>query len=764
MLSNNSNDQNINTSSPSANSSREALDVNFSEYLSKVRRRWKPALAIFLLTLGVTGLLSLLQEKTYSAEGKLLFKQKSAAQYTGVGKQAGTLEPLLTNQTPLSTQIEVLRSEPVIQQVIDRRKLTDKKGEPLKTKDFREKLVTDLVGGTDVVEIKYKHPDAKVASEVVNSLMDVYVKEQIRGNQSEPAAATDFITKELPGVQTKVAEAESNVSKFRTQNGIVDIDDEKQGLVGTLGSLNQQIVTTGSDLQGVQAQTASLQSQLGLDLNQAVATNQLGASPEVQSILEQINVTESELSKERQRFNDEHPTIVALLEKKANLNQQLSGLVATSVGQGVEVSQGLLSSKDGTKENQLERFITLKIDELSLQRQVGSLYQSQQEYLKRAKQLPSLEKKDRELVRTAESAGKTYKTLLDSLQEAQITENQQTGNTDIVERAIVPDKGSSGRLILMGLGLVLGTFLANLSVILLEMQDRSIQSLAEIKRKFAFQTIGITPLEPLSSQGKIVTREEPDSFSSEVYRMIQANLKFLTSDKPPKVILITSSVPEEGKSTVAANLATAIAQLGRNVLLIDGDLRRSSQHILWGVDNNKGLKDIVADNASPISVIKRPMAKLSLLTSGLVSSNPLAVLDSPVLSDFVGRSRREYDLILIDAPPLPVTADVLTLSKLVDGIVFVTRPGIIEQESAELAQETLASTKQKVLGMVVNGVKPNDFDRYSYHGRYAKSYYEKDGLGNSAPNSLNGNKEPASVMSEHNNSNGNTAKIKKTKL
>ena len=92
---------------------------------------------------------------------------------------------------------------------------------------------------------------------------------------------------------------------------------------------------------------------------------------------------------------------------------------------------------------------------------------------------------------------------------------------------------------------------------------------------------------------------------------------------------------------------------------------------------------------------------------------------------FINRTRREYDLILIDAPPLPVTADVLTLGKLADGIVFVTRPGVVEHESANLAQEALATTKQKVLGMIVNGVKANDFTRHSYHGRYGQSYFKQ---------------------------------------
>ena len=120
MLSNNPNGHNINNSSSPKAPQRDSLDVNVNEYFVKVKRRWKPALSIFLLTVGVTAVLSLLQEKTYQAQGKILFKQRNAAEYTGIGEEAGTLEPLLVNQTPLSTQIEVLQSEPVIQQVIDR--------------------------------------------------------------------------------------------------------------------------------------------------------------------------------------------------------------------------------------------------------------------------------------------------------------------------------------------------------------------------------------------------------------------------------------------------------------------------------------------------------------------------------------------------------------------------------------------------------------------------------------------------------------------
>jgi capsular exopolysaccharide synthesis family protein len=272
------------------------------------------------------------------------------------------------------------------------------------------------------------------------------------------------------------------------------------------------------------------------------------------------------------------------------------------------------------------------------------------------------------------------------------------------------------------------------------MQDRTLKTVAEVKQRFPYNVLGIIPQESEENKTGIVVQQHPDSFVSELYRMIQANLKFMTLKKTPKVILITSSVPEEGKSTVTANLAAAIAQLGRRVLLIDGDLRNPSQHGLWGISNQVGLKDVLNNQASLRTVVSQPLAQLDLLAGGYVPSNPLALLDSEEMSNLVARARQDYDLVLIDAPPLPITADVLTLSKMVDGILFISRPGVVDQESAALANETLATTGQEVLGMVINGVKAKEFDRYSYYAKYAKRYLSKQ-----KPNSNNGSVSEARV-------------------
>lgn len=704
---------------------RSEFDINVGEYYLKFKRRWLPALSVFALTIATTVFLTSFLEKTYKSEGKILFRKNAPNSLLDIADNANEFDSILNTQTPLSTEKLRMTSDPVLQQTIDRLKLENADGEPLKTQELKQKLSVEIVGGTDVIAIEYQDVDPIISSKVVNTLMDVYIEEHIRSNRSATASADSFITNTIPKIEDKLQGLESRLQSFYEQHQLVDLQEEKKILVTEIGNLNRQISNVGAELQGKKAQTASLGNQLGLNLKQAIAANQLGNTPQVQSILEQLGTTETELSQERQRFNDSHPMVASLKEKKQALNSQLRRLVSQYVG--ANISEGLLQAS-GIRENQLERFINLKIEELSLQTELSSLYQYQQVYLDRAKQIPRLEKQEQSLLREVESARSTYNTLLENKSDIDVLVNQQTGNAEVIESGRVPQEGSTGRLPLLLLGSLMGIFLANLTIILLEMQDRTIKTIPEIKQKFAYQVLGIVPLDTLqNSQGGIVVQREPDSFASEIYRMIQTNLKFLAVKRQPKVILMTSSVPGEGKSTVAANLAAAMAQLGKKVLLVDGDLRKASQHHLWQLSNQAGVKDVITHKTPLAKAVLQPMKQLDVLTSGIIAPNPLALLDSPEMSELIAQARREYELIIIDAPPMAVTADVLTLSKLADGIVFVSRPGIVEQESAELAQETIANANlsQKILGMVINGVKPREFDRYSYHAKYSKNYFSR---------------------------------------
>ncbi|MEN9518767.1 MAG: hypothetical protein RLZZ381_1355, partial [Cyanobacteriota bacterium] len=339
---------------------RAEFDINIEEYLLKLKRRWLPALSVFVVTVGTTLVLTSFLEKTYQSEGKILFKKNTPNALLNLGEDTNEFNSLLNTQTPLSTEKLRMISEPVLQQTIDQLKLENSLGEPLKVKELKEKLAIEIVGGSDVISIEYKDPNPIIASKVINTLMDVYIKEHVRSNKSATVNADSFISSTIPKIETKLDSLEANLQGFYEKNQVVDLQEEKRTLVTDIGTLNREISGVGAELQGKKAQTDSLQNQLGLNLRQAISTVQLGNTPQVQSILEELNTTEAELSKERQRFNDNHPAVISLQQKKQNLNSQLQGLIREYVG--TKVSEGLLLS-DNLKENQVEKFINLKIDE-----------------------------------------------------------------------------------------------------------------------------------------------------------------------------------------------------------------------------------------------------------------------------------------------------------------------------------------------------------------------------------------------------------------
>jgi capsular exopolysaccharide synthesis family protein len=258
------------------------------------------------------------------------------------------------------------------------------------------------------------------------------------------------------------------------------------------------------------------------------------------------------------------------------------------------------------------------------------------------------------------------------------------------------------------------------------MRDKSLKTLKEIREVFGYPLLGVIPLSANKTNSRkrdaeltnpeIAVRDMPNSLTSEIYRMIQANLKFLSSDKVVKTIVVTSAVPKEGKSTVSANLATAIAQLGRRVLLIDADMRVPSQHHLWQLTNVAGLSEVLVGQSAFDIAVNKVIDNLDVLTAGVRPPNPLALLDSKRMASLIEDFSSKYDCVIIDAPPALLAADALALSQMSDGILLVSRPGVIDSSSAPALQEMLDRANHNILGLVVNGIiDKHESSNYFYH-------------------------------------------------
>ena len=219
----------------------------------------------------------------------------------------------------------------------------------------------------------------------------------------------------------------------------------------------------------------------------------------------------------------------------------------------------------------------------------------------------------------------------------------------------------------------------------------------------------------------LISYQKSKSPIVEAYKTLRTNIQFSFPDGKLKVLLITSSSPAEGKSTTAANLAITMAESGMRVLLLDSDLRKSAQHRAFGVPNTKGLTNVLVENADYKQLVQNPGIKgLDILTSGPKPPNPSELLGSEKMKDFVETLKEDYDLIILDTPPvLPVT-DAAVLSPLADGVVLVAAHGRATYDALYQAKLSLEKVNAKILGVLLNRVP------VSSHGGYYYYYYYDD--------------------------------------
>jgi capsular exopolysaccharide synthesis family protein len=293
-------------------------------------------------------------------------------------------------------------------------------------------------------------------------------------------------------------------------------------------------------------------------------------------------------------------------------------------------------------------------------------------------------------------------------------------------------------------GSLAGILLSAAVVYLLEKIDKRIKSVEQVRELFEYTLLATIPdfSKTNRSVNAIATSDErrlaipvlerSHSFITESYRMLHANLTFFNSDKLMQVIVVTSSVPKEGKSTTVANLAAVIANLGYRVLVVDADLRRPSQHEIWQIPNEAGLKNFIAtrgDLSNPI--IQKVMDNLYVLSAGAMNSSSSVFIDSRSIAGLIRQCRNKYDYVIFDTPPLAVTADAHILGKIADGVMLVTRPSIADSINSKQAKESLDGSGQNIVGIVVNGVIPEK-EFHSYR-EYAAVGHEESSSRHAAP-------------------------------
>jgi len=697
-------------------------------FLLILNRRKFPALAVFAAVFSYVAWNTFTSRPIYETEGMLLLKPNNAFSITELDNRLSKVDALAGN--PLGNEVELIRSLPMAQKVIDALKIKNV-DVPDNPKVLLGGLRVRVLATTDIVAISYQDTDPERAAKVVNAFLEVYSQEDVKNNRLEAKSAREFIEAQLPIVEKNVQRAEIKMRGFKEKNRLVDLSSEISSTVSNAKSLEQQISTAKVELDSIEAKSKELQSSLGVSSKLGV----VWSNPTTQQTLTNLQDAEQKLALESTRFSGNNPAIADLKSKKAALQALLRRQVGQTLASQIQNKANNLPLA-ATQQSSVSSLVSIETERVGLTSKIAGLTKVLDFYQKRSAIMPKLEQQQRELDRQLNAAQATYTALLTKLQDVRVAENQTAGNSRLISPALVstdpvaPKKANN--LIFGG---IMGLALASLVSWLLEAIDKSIKTTEEAKVLSGYPILGIIPDFKLpvrralpgasgtsSISSPIVVRDIPRSSVSEAFRMLQTNLRFLNSDQPLKAIVITSSVPREGKSTVTANLAIAMAQLDRRVLLIDADMRRPNQHQIWEIANAVGLSNVITGQADFYKAKQTVMPNLDVLTSGMLPPNPVALLDSQRMSALIEATTKEYDLVLIDSPPLTAAADATILGKKADGILFLVRVGVSDSGSFAFSKQILEQSGQNILGLIVNGVAAEN-STYSY---YTSLYYDDE--------------------------------------
>jgi polysaccharide biosynthesis transport protein len=684
------------------------------KYWRTLQRRWPLALLTTLSTIALAALAASTQKPSFEATGKLLIESDRKSSLTGVGGKVGTLESLKREATPLDTQAMVLRSSPLRARVIEVLQLKDNEGKLLSPDSLP--IEVEVMVGTDVLQVKYKTPQATQSAMVVNELMKAYIVQNLQLNNTEATQAKSFVEKELPDAKRALDQASQALAAHRMKYKIVSLDKESLSSVDMVQRLNEQIQQVQAQLAEVQAQQGTVQGQIQQPRDRSLQAADLSQNPAVQSALAELRQAESKLASERSRYKPGHPQVEAQRREVDALSARLRQRLAEVAPQPGPIAAGQLQVGP-IEQKTIATNADLAVKRSGLAAQLVSLEAAKTKLTGRQTGMPEMQRQEEALKQQQDLAQKNYNALGSKLAELRLAEIQSVANARIIQPALPALKPSykSRDLLLVagaGLGLCLGVAVA----FAVDMLDRHLKTPDEIRRALGYPIVGMIPrfsTVPLANRPSLGFQHEP-AFVQEAFRMLQTNLQFLTPDalrltrsqRQGQTIVVSSAQPNEGKSTTTAHLAATLAQSGYRVLLIDGDFHAPIQHQRWDVPNTNGLSHWVVSHQSSAAIVQPVLDNLDLMTAGATPPNSALFFESEAFQARLKGLAPRYDYVLIDAPPLLGGADAVLLNKVADGLLLVARLHQVDDRSARAVQDLVQRTGCKVLGLVINCVNP----------------------------------------------------------
>jgi capsular exopolysaccharide synthesis family protein len=574
---------------------------------------------------------------------------------------------------------------------------------------FEKNLKVKPVSGTRIIEVDYQDSDPKLAAAVVNKLMQSLVDYTFQTRYDATNQASQWLSGQLGELRQNSEDLQAKVVRLEKESGVyslgtTDSQGREQAYSGALDRLQQITVAMNAAeqnriLKGAvahAAETGNAEMLSGLAGNQVAGQSQSVSNSLalIQNLRQQEATQQANLQEMEAKYGASYPKLAEVRGNLAGLDRSLKQEIGRIKGRAQSDYQVALQTESGTK----------------------------QQYEQAKQQADKLNDKAVEYTiarQEAEQSRGLYEDLLKRLKEAGVLQGLKSSNITVIDPGRTPAKPKKPNIPLyMAIALGGGFFLGCCGALLVDTLDNKIISIANVEEITGQSILGALPfVKDNDGKSDLIAITDPQSPYAEAMRAVRTSLLLWQPETPPKVILVTSSIAGEGKSTLSTNLATVLAQHGRRVLLVDTDLRRGTLHHRLNLPEGPGLSTLLSGqwNDPTIPAVKS-IAGLDALQVGPVPPNPSELLDSDTMRTWIARWRKTYDFVILDgAPVLPVT-DSVSLSTLADATLLVVRTGLTEKPQAKRSYYLLEEKSKHPVGLVLNGLHNSDENYYGYYG------------------------------------------------
>jgi tyrosine-protein kinase Etk/Wzc len=561
----------------------------------------------------------------------------------------------------------------------------------------------EQIEDTDLMEIKVESPDAEEAAMIANTVADVYIEESLKQRKEEYKSAREFIEHQIRLTKVDYLDALREIKMFKIEGKTVDLETETRLAIEKMSDMIKEKEDNIIDIAKVRAEIEILKTQLGRENEMRVSSSAISENPQIEMLKKTLSDLELELAGALTEKRLDHPDVAAINGKITKARAELR----TEIGVFQEMSEGLQN---------FERELA------ALEAHLRSINANIDEHISLLYTIPDKAFSESQLELKYSVNQDLYSSLLEYLYQVGVAEAMTLSDIRLVEPATVPDvdKPESPNIVLNGMmGIFLGLMFGLGLGFLVDYLDDTIKTPEEAKEQ-GLTLLGSVP-KFKRKESPLISQRDPKDPVSESYRTVRNSLKFASLDKPINSLMITSSLADEGKTTTVVNLGISIAREGKEVLLMDTDLRRPAVHDLFGASNSIGITTILAEEANVEDATKKSdIEGLNLLTSGPVPPDPGRMLESAKLRQLIKDLTEQYDTIILDSPPVLIVNDAIVIAGYVDSLILVLESGKTSRRALSQTRELLSQANIQPSGVVLNKFKIG-------RGGYYYSYYYKSG-------------------------------------